>query len=823
MRRFLIFDANSLIYRCYHALPPLNAPDGAPVNAIYGLANILLKMWREGRPDFAAAMFDRPEPTFREEKYKAYKAERPSMPDDLVPQIPRTKELFELFGIRTFDLKTYEADDLIGTLVEKFKKEKDVQFVIFSGDADEFQLVDDGRVVVEMFKKGISETAVYNTQAVLERYGVSPAQFVDYKGLVGDPSDNIPGISGIGPKTAAELLREYGSIEGIYMKISPTTRGFAKLEGKKNDALFSKELATIRRDAPIEFGALSELAVPPLDREKLVAEFSRLGFQSIVKRLAASPVPAREQNEAPEAKRAQQLDEKNLLFIEGAPSALSDKELASKKVKIGFEFKEGLKALWRSGRDMAPPYADLGVGLWLLDSDLKDYRPETVGQKFFRESWSGTAEELKRAYRFLLTELDRNGLRRIFEELEMPLLRVLAEMERRGIRLERARLRVLQSELDRELAEIVRTIYALAGQAVNLNSPKQLSALLFDKLGLVPTGIKKMKSGARATDIETLESLKGVHPIVEQLIRYRELFKVKSTYVEPTLKLLDKEGRLHTVFVQTGTATGRLSSREPNLQNIPQETVWAKKLRESFVAEKGFSLVAFDYSQIELRVLADVTQDPLLLEAFRRGEDVHILTASKVFKKSLGDVLPAERRLAKTLNFGIIFGMGADAFGKTAGIPREEARKLIEEYFLTFKGVRAWHEEIKEKARQGGAVTTKTGRRRVFSAQAAFSPRLQAEIDRMAINMPIQGYEADIVKQAMLDVRDELMRRGLWDKEARLLLSIHDELLFEIADDIIKKIVPAVRERMERAAVLAVPLIVTVRSGPSWGELEPYR
>ncbi|MBI2036781.1 MAG: hypothetical protein HYT14_00250 [Candidatus Liptonbacteria bacterium] len=823
MKRFLIFDANSLIYRCYHALPPMNAPDGAPVNAVYGLANILLKMWREGRPDFAAAMFDRPEPTFREEKYKEYKAQRPPMPDDLAPQIPRTRELFELFGVRAFDLKSYEADDLIGTLVEKFKKEKGVQFVIFSGDADEFQLVDGGRVVVEMFKKGVSELATYDAAAVKERYGVTPEQFADYKGLVGDTSDNIPGLPGVGPKTAAELLQSYGSIEGMYRKISPATRGFAKLEGKKNDALFSKELATIRRDAPIEFGSLSELAVPPLDQDKLVAEFSRLGFQSIVKRLAAPPAPSLEKKEEPHAIARVQLDLKNLLFIEAVPLALSDQTLASKKIKIGFDLKEVLKALWRAGRDMAPPYADLGVGFWLLDSDLKDYRSETIGRRFFRESWSGTPEELRRAYAFLLGELEANGLRRIFEEVEMPLLRILAEMERRGIQVRPERLRALRLELDRELAERIRTIYAAAGQAVNLNSPKQLSALLFDKLGLASKGVKRTKSGARTTDSEALETLRGAHPIVGELIRYRELFKVRSTYVEPIEKLLDTKGRLHTVFVQTGTATGRLSSREPNLQNIPQETVWAKKLRESFTAEKGFSLVAFDYSQIELRVLADVTQDPLLLEAFRKGEDIHRLTASKVFKKELGDVVPAERRLAKTLNFGIIFGMGADAFGKTAGIPREEARKLIEEYFETFKGVRAWHEEIKEKARLEGIVTTKTGRRRVFSAQAAFSPRLQAEIDRMAINMPIQGYEADILKQAMLDVHAELVKRGVWDKKARLLLSIHDELLFEIADDMMEKIVPAIRYGMERAAVLSVPLVVLTSSGPSWGELVPYR
>ena len=814
MKRFLVFDANSLVYRCFYALPPLTAPDGAPVAALYGLANILLKLWRAAKPDYAAAMFDRKEPTFRDKLYKEYKAHRPPMPDDLAPQIEAARGLFALFGVKSFDLAGFEADDLIGTLVEKFKKEKNVQFAILSGDADELQLVEGDRVVVEMFKKGVSDIAVYDAAAVKERYGVTPEQFVDYKGLVGDTSDNIPGVAGIGPKTAAELLQVYGSIEGVYKKLSPNVKGFTKLEAKKEDAFLSKELATIRRDAPVAFGALADLVVPPLEEGALVQEFSRLGFESIVKRLAVPSVPSLKENKKPE------LDLKNILFIEAAPSALSDKALVSKKVKVGFDLKDGLKALWRSGRDMAPPYADLGVGFWLLDSDLKDYRPETIGRRFFRESWSGTPEELRRAYRFLLAELEASGLRRIFEEVEMPLLRILAEMERRGIRVDRDRLRALRRELDGELAELVRTIYAAAGQAVNLNSPKQLSALLFDKLGLASKGVKKTKSGARTTDSEALETLKGAHPIVGELIRYRELFKVKSTYVEPIEKLLDKNGRLHTVFVQTGTATGRLSSREPNLQNIPQETVWARKLRESFVAEKGFSLVAFDYSQIELRVLADVTQDPLLLEAFRNGEDIHRLTASRVFKKAPGDVLPAERRLAKTLNFGIIFGMGADAFGKTAGIPREEARKLIDEYFETFKGVRGWHQEIKERARLEGVVTTKTGRRRTFSAQAAFSPRLQAEIDRMAINMPIQGYEADILKQAMLDVHAELMKRGVWDAEARLLLSIHDELLFEIADDMMKKIVPAIRERMERAAVLSVPLIVETKSGPSWGTLQ---
>jgi DNA polymerase-1 len=809
MKHFLIFDANSLIYRAYHALPPLTSPDGAPVGAIYGLANILLRLWRTSKPDYAAAMFDRKEPTFRDELYKEYKAHRPPIPPDLAPQIETARELFALFGIKSFDLLGFEADDLIGTLISKFKKEKGVQFIILTGDADELQLVEDDRVVVEMFKKGVSELATFNEEAVKERYGIAPKQFADYKGLVGDNSDNIPGVRGIGPKTARELLQKYGSIEEIYKDISPETLGFSKLEGKKEEALLSKKLATIRRDVPIAFGNLEDFAVGMLNEDAIITTFKRLGFESILKRLTASQARFRDVS----------LDEKNLLFFEAAPLAFSDEELLSQKIKIGFDLKEILKELWRCGRDISPPYADLGVGFWLLDSNLKDYRPETIGRRFFRESWSGTAEELRRAYGFLKEELQANGLMRIFEELEMPLLRVLAQMERCGVKVDRVRLRALRLELDRELTELIRKIYGVAGQAVNLNSPKQLSKLLFEKLGLEAKGIRKTKSGSKTTDIEALEMLRGAHPIVDLLIRYREIFKIKSTYVLPIENLLDENDRLHTIFIQTGTATGRLSSREPNLQNIPQETAWAKKLRASFVAEKGFSFVAFDYSQMELRVLADVSLDPLLCEVFREGEDVHRLTASKVFKKRREEVTPQERRLAKTLNFGIIFGMGADAFSKAAGITRSEAEELIREYFETFSGVRAWQDEIKKQVRILGMVQTKTGRRRVFDLQKSLLPHQWAEMERMAINMPIQGYEADILKQAMLNIYNELEKRGVWNKEARLLLTIHDELLFEIADDIKEDIIPTIRGQMEKAAKLAVPLVVEVKSGPSWGEL----
>ncbi len=825
MKKLILIDANSLIHRTFHALPPLTTPDGRPIQAIYGLATVLMKLVREDKPEYCAALFDRPEPTFRKKQYAEYKAQRAKAPDDLISQIIEAHKLFENFGIKTYEMPGWEADDLIGTLAEKFRGEKDLQVMVLTGDLDTLQLVGDKKVVIRTFRKGLSDTVIYDEDAVRERYGLEPEQLIDYKAIVGDASDNIKGIPGVGPKTAQEMLAKYKTLENIFAHAKDDPKIEKKFAPYAKEAELSKMLVTIDRHAPIKIKNLEELSC--VSSQIPVEYFKSLGFGGLLRRIEAAqpkPKPAAVQggifDVAPAKEESVVPAElpKNIVIVKGGEVA---PEKDSEKVKVGFDLKNILKDAWNKGGDIAGPYHDLSVAFWLVEPGLKSYDADAVSKKFLKRVWQGDANDYRDAYLKSSAKLDELSVRGIFENIEMPLLRVLAEMERKGIMISRAKLDVLKEKIESKVASLTGKIWEMAGENFNVNSPQQMSRVLFETLKIV-SAAKTTKTGLRSTRAENLEELRETHPVVPLILEYRDNFKMLSTYVLPLSELRGEDGRLHTDFVQTGAATGRLSSQAPNLQNIPQESIWAKELRSAFEASEGYSLVAFDYSQLELRILAAVSGDQNMQRAFREGKDIHRATASQVLGVAPDNVTPEMRRLAKTLNFGLSYGMGVVAFSKTSGLPRAEAQKFIDAYFRGFPGIRAWQDKIKREVREKGYVETLAGRRRPFPEFGFGGQKFIADAERAAINHPIQGLEADIVKIAMIRVKEYLEKNGMWGVSVHMLLSIHDELLFEMRDDMIQKIAPEIKRIMEISYELAVPLIADVSSGKNWGSMKKF-
>jgi len=812
-KKIFLIDANSLVHRAFHALPPLTSPSGAPVQAVYGVASILLKLWKEEKPRYAAAFFDRPEPTFRKEKYAAYKAQRPKAPDELIAQIIEAHRLFAAFGIGVFEAPGWEADDLIATAAGKFRHLTPDQVVILTGDLDTLQLVEDEHVVVWALKTGISEVMKYGDTAVRARYGLAPGQLPDYKALVGDPSDNVKGVPGIGPKTAAAFLQKFGTLEKLYEAAPSDEKLKTKLLPYREEAELSKMLVTLRADAPLAADSLPAVEVAEnLDTAK--AYFEALGFRALVKRMGGEPT-----------QQKVEIEKKGLpaeVLTKAGPLPLHEFVVGEEAIhfeglKVGFNLKSWLKSAWEKSEDGAAPYWDLGVGAWLIDPDFKTYDPASIAHRFLGTPWMNTKDEYEKLFAWEYHTLAAHNLNTVFETIEMPLLRVLAEMEQKGVALSKERLTSLLSKVDARLRELEKGIYAHAGEVFNLNSPREVSRILFEKLGI--RGKSVTRTGLKSTREEALLGVADVHPIVRELLEYREFFKARSTYLGPLLDCIEEDGRVHTDFVQTGTGTGRLSSRDPNLQNIPQTFVLAKELRGAFIAPVGSSLVACDYTQLELRILAALSGDEELVAAFHRGDDLHRLTAARVLGIAPEAVGDKERRLAKTLNFGLMYGMGARAFAQAAGVSAEEAKKFIGQYFKTFERVKEWQELIKKEAREEGYVQTLTGRRRYIPGSRSAVPRFRAEAERVAVNFPIQGLEADIVKLAMVRIRDLFHAEG-WGQSAAMLLSIHDELLFEIRDDMIALIAPKIREVMESAYPLSVPLTVKISRGKDWGHME---
>ncbi|MFA7201754.1 MAG: DNA polymerase [Candidatus Paceibacterota bacterium] len=769
-RHIILIDAHSLIHRCFHAVPPLTNPRGEPVGALYGVSNVLLKIIAQKKIDYIAALFDRPEPTFRKEKFNDYKIHRPKASDELIAQLIEAHSLFSAFSIPCFELPGYEGDDLIGTCVELFKREPNTTITILTGDMDSLQLVDDTESVeVETFKKGISDVVVYHEQEVFERLGVRPDQVVDYKALVGDASDNIPGVPGVGPKTASTILQTYDTLE-TYFATGERDKSYTKICEHKDLALLSQELARIDVHVPIQI-TLNELRFTH-DTEQIKKYFTQQGFISLLKRL--------ETKEVSETKRE-----------------IKDEE---KKEPI----------LTTTLFDAPNTPEPIHVALLLLG--FKDLPWQEYAQLIFKEELP-YQEYIEKITLWISRKIEAEKLFSVYENIELPLIPILKEMRARGIAVDKEHLQRLHIHLDEAIQIQEKKVREQAGNDINLNSPKQVLEFLKTKCGA------KIKS----TSADTLDKIKEQIPWVSDLLTYREFFKLQSTYVTAFEKLIAPDGRIHPTFLQLGAATGRMSCQNPNLQNIPQESIWSTEIRNMFVAPKGYSLVACDYSQIELRVLASLAQDTNMIQAFHENKDIHTITAQKIFNTTESEVTKQMRRTAKTLNFGMVYGMGFRALAQQSGLSTDEAKEFIAKYFIEFSAVKRWQENILTCARTTGRVTTATGRFRTLTDIHSSNGFFASQAEREAINMPVQGLAADILKLAMIRVSTYIQKNNV-QKQVRIILTIHDELIFEIDDELLahgkeSQIIKDIKHEMESAYVLDVPIKTEVSVGKRWGEL----
>lgn len=783
-RTLVLLDAQAILHRAYHALPEFSSPKGEPTGALYGVVAMLLKIIEELKPDYIAACFDLPEPTYRHDAYAGYKAKRKKADDDLILQIDRSRDIFAAFNIPVYEKVGFEADDMLGTIAHKTRSDKDLTVIIASGDMDTLQCIEGTRVQVYTLRKGIKDTVLYDEKAVKERFGFSPKQVVDYKGLRGDASDNIPGIPGIGEKTATQLIQEFGSIEKIYKALKKEEtfleKGFKKrvielLKEHKEEAEFSKMLATIRIDAPIDFKPQEMHWREAADAEQILALFSELGFRTLATRVK------------------QVLEVTNDISIDQAGTGVSDKDVAL-----------------------------AGIKLWLLESDRTNPTFDDIidyGRSYFETT------DFAQIDARLYAQLQERELVHIYEEIEKPLYEVIAYMNSVGITLDTKYLKTLSTKMHKELDALQKKIYKLAGMEFNINSPKQVGDVLFDTLGLKPKNQKKTAGGQRSTRESELEKMIDDHPIIKEMLRYRELQKMLSTYVDNLPQMVDKDGRLRTTFLQTGAVTGRMASKDPGLQNIPARTDEGKAIRKGFVAEKGYTMVSMDYSQIELRIAAILSRDEKLIEIFQNGEDVHAGVASRVFKVPEEEVTSDMRRKAKVINFGILYGMGVNALRANLGegTSREEAQEFLNAYFNTFTRLAEYLEETKEFARKNGYTQTLFGRRRYFPGIQSGAPFIRAAAERMAINAPTQGTAADIMRIAMNNTYAYLKKENLLD-DVRMLLQVHDELVFEIKESKVQELMPHLAGFMQDVFKdkedYGVPIEVSVARGENWAELE---
>lgn len=861
MKTLVLIDSHALIHRCYHALPNLTTPQNEPIGAVYGTIRILLKIIRELKPDYLTACFDLAEPTFRHKEYKEYKATRPKTDESLIPQFQKIKEFFEKAKIKYFELPGYEADDLIGTLVKKFSAEKDLKIIILTGDLDTLQLVQNDKVVVYTMKKGIQDTIIYDEDLVKKRFeGLIPNQLVDFKALKGDPSDNILGVKGIGEKTAIELIKNFSSLENLYQEIEK--EGFTQSEkakiikpkilnlllDQKEGAFFSKYLATLNCEAPIEIQNLEELKFNGIDKEGVLPLFRAWKFESLINQLQnpeeqpdKTIVNNKEFSGAPsinwlsiEKIPLSSPSNEIFIFLENNELQISDGSqffkgpinninfdlshyLKERKV-VGYNLKDFIKSLKFFNQ---ADFYDIKIAQWLINSDIKDYSLQKIWHNLFKQPLPtiSNLEIIQKIYEVQQEKINELGLKKVFSEIEMPLIPVLAQMENYGIKIDIEYFKKLTNEIENEIQKIAQQIFAITQKEFNLNSPKQLSDILFNQLRITDKKLAKTSTGLLSTREEELIKLKDAHPIIPLILQHRELMKLKTTYLEPLPLMIDENSRLHTTYNQTGTTTGRLSSENPNLQNIPIESEWAKKIRKGFVAETGYLFLGFDYSQIELRIAASLSDDPKMKKVFLENGDIHTITAAEINNTSPDKVTAEMRRQAKTLNFGVLYGMGAKAFSETAGISKEEAKKFIDEYYHDFANIRQWQMNILAEAHQTGCVKTLTGRTRWVYDLISGNQKYRSLAERAAINFPIQGLAADIIKNAMIHIHQFILKNNL-ENDVRLLLQIHDELIFEVKEEKIETIKSEVRKIMEQNNWLSVPLQVQSSIGKTLADLK---
>lgn len=866
MERLLILDSNSLLNRAFYAIPPLTNSEGIHTNAVYGFTNMLFKMKEEIKPDYIVAAFDRKAPTFRHKEYKDYKAGRKKMPPELGEQFPLVKEVLNLLAVNIYEIDGFEADDIIGTLAQ-FAEKNGIEVFIVTGDRDALQLASDNIKVV-ITKKGVTETAVYNKEAFIEEFGVTPTQYIDVKGLMGDKSDNIPGVPGVGEKTAFKLISTYGSMEGVLSHIDEISGKKLKenLETYSEQAIFSKKLATIMTEVPIEFDLEDIKSQENYNKEELKKLFFKLGMKSLLAKLPGDDLEGEEE--------VAKIEINEVTTIEGFKEVLSVKEgiafisystcnanLYSKieldKLYINYgdkvsliDFKlinmensneainllkafmedEKIEKVIQDGKNLITILTkhnievkkfifDTVVAAYLIDSAKSNYPLEVLINEYLMKEVKGEGDELicnamasmKELYEYLKDRIDKEGMDELYYEVEHPLISILSSMEAIGFNVNREKLDELAVKFKEEISRTEKEIYELCEEEFNISSPKQLGKILFEKLDL-PV-IKKTKTGY-STNAEVLEKLMDKHPVVEKIIYYRQITKLNSTYVEGLKNVIDEDGAIHSSFNQTVTTTGRLSSTEPNLQNIPVKYEMGREIRKVFIPQESTDvLLSCDYSQIELRVLAHMSDDKNMIDAFNHHSDIHTKTASEVFKVPVEEVTPLMRSRAKAVNFGIVYGISDFSLSQDLKITRKEAAEYMEIYFDRYPKIKGYLESVKEEAKEKGYVLTVLNRRRFIPEIKSSNKIVKALGERLAMNAPIQGSAADIIKLAMVKVYNRIKKENL---ESQMILQVHDELILNVKENELEIVKALVKEEMENVLKMSVTLEVDTNIGNTW-------
>ena len=882
-KKFIILDGNALLHRAWHAIPPLTTKDGLVVNAAYGFTNVIEKMLSAYKPDYMAVAWDLPGGTFRNEEYKEYKATREKKADELYAQIPIIQGILAAYGIPSFSVKGFEADDILGTVAKMNEDAGGIETLIVTGDLDSLQLVSPKTKVV-FFIKGLSEVKIYDEAAIKERYDLTPAQLIDLKTLLGDTSDNLPGVAGIGAKSGAELLKAYGTVDGLLEAMKAGTlpeKYVKKLKGQEDTIHLMRRMVTIVRDVPLKEFDLEQTITSKPDTERLLGLFRDYEFKSLIKRYegkgnevttpSGSPVLRLRSGQVAggdgkkrgkssltlhEVKSLRELDTKRVAliveskatdlfgggvarvaisdgkgaFVTEEPQAAALVEVAEFlkgcTVVIAHDLKQAMHALARVEVHSEEVFAnteivDTMLAAYLLSSS-RDFSFEEVVQDHLNLTVSASTPIIDRVALLLqladklVGRLQTDGMASLYRDIEAPLVRILFRMERDGILVDKKKLVQLGEDFAKTLESLTKKIYKFSGKEFNINSPAQLADILFVDLGLPTKGIKKTKNGF-STAAPELEKLAEESEIIALIEEYREVAKLKSTYADTLPELVAADGRIHTTFSQTVAATGRLSSSNPNVQNIPIRSELGLEIRRAFIADKGRVLLSADYSQIELRLAAHMAKDESFIGAFKEGVDVHRRTAAEVWEVAEDKVTKDQRAAAKAINFSILYGVGAHSLARATGLSYAEAKQFIERYFQVHPAVHEYMDSMKRKAREDGYVETLFGRRRYLPDISSGVPQLVAAAERMAVNMPIQGTQADILKMAMIKIADWLGRAKI---DAKMLLQVHDELVFEVAVDDVPKLEKEVRSLMASVIDLDVPLVVDVGSEKRWGDIK---
>ncbi|WP_300696808.1 DNA polymerase I [uncultured Clostridium sp.] len=868
MERLLILDSNSLLNRAFYAIPTLTNNEGTHTNAVFGFTNMLFKMKEEIKPDYIVAAFDRKAPTFRHKEYEDYKAGRKKMPPELAEQFPIIKDVLNLLAVNIYEIDGFEADDIIGTLA-RFAESNGIEVFIVTGDKDALQLATDNIKVV-ITKKCVTVTAVYNRQTFETEFGVTPTQYIDVKGLMGDKSDNIPGVPGVGEKTAFKLISTYGSIEGVLSSIDEISGKKLKenLENYSEQAIFSKKLATIMTEVPIEFDLEDIKSQENYNKEELKKLFLKLQMKSLLAKLPGDDVEEEEETEIVEINRVNTLEEfrtalkekENIAFISYTTTnsklyskieldklylsydekvSIIDFKLINMENSIesvsllkGFMENENIAKIIHDGKNLVTILTkmnieiksfifDTVVAAYLIDSAKSNYPLETLINEYLMKEVKGENEELicnaisnmKELYEYLKERISREGMEKLYYEVEHPLIFILSSMEAVGFNVNRKKLDELAVKFKEEIAKTEKEIYELCEEEFNISSPKQLGKILFEKLDL-PV-IKKTKTGY-STNAEVLEKLMDKHPVIEKITYYRQITKLNSTYVEGLKNVIDEDGAIHSSFNQTVTTTGRLSSTEPNLQNIPVKYEMGREIRKVFIPKENTDiLLSCDYSQIELRVLAHMSDDKNMIDAFNHHSDIHTKTASEVFKVEVDEVTSLMRSRAKAVNFGIVYGISDFSLSQDLKITKKEASEYMEIYFDRYPKIKGYLESVKEEAKEKGYVLTVLNRRRFIPEIKSSNKIVKSLGERLAMNAPIQGSAADIIKLAMVKVYNRLKKENL---NSEIILQVHDELILNVKEEELEIVKALVKEEMENVLKMSVALEVDTNIGKTWYE-----